>query len=448
MTRTYPGTAAAAMAVTMAVTMAVGAAPAQATALTGFAVLPAETFIPGPTSGQFTGPRNGVTPPFNGLQPVQGFSSIIPGAGGRYLAMSDNGFGSKANSPDALLYVHDLTIDFRTETGGSGTVTVNTSTALSDPNSLITFPIVADQTFYPGGPNDIPVDAAIRDSRLLTGADFDIESFRRDANGNFWFGDEFGPFLFKTNDSFEVIAAPIQTPGVQSVDSPLLGGDTANLRRSRGLEGMGVSDDGLTLYAMLEGNTEGSPSDILRIFEFDVVTEGFTGTEFLYQLDAGGRAIGELSPVGGDRYLVIERDGGGEGNIFKKLFLIDLNETDADGILEKTLVADLLDIDDPFDLNGDGLTAFTFPFVTIESVTMLDPTTLLIANDNNFPGGGQRIPGVPENSEFITISLDRPLLAVTGPSPLLLMLTGFGLLGLGYRLQPAPCAHRPRSPAD
>ena len=75
--------------------------------------------------------------------------------------------------------------------------------------------------------------------------------------------------------------------------------------------------------------------------------------------------------------------------------------------------------------------------MTIESVTMLDPTTLLIANDNNFPGGGQRIPGVPENSEFITISLDRSLLAVAGPSPLLLMLTGFGLLGLGlFRRRP------------
>jgi hypothetical protein len=29
--------------------------------------------------------------------------------------------------------------------------------------------------------------------RVLTGANFDLESFRQIADGSFWFGDEFGP---------------------------------------------------------------------------------------------------------------------------------------------------------------------------------------------------------------------------------------------------------------
>jgi glycerophosphoryl diester phosphodiesterase len=35
-----------------------------------------------------------------GAQPVQGFSSVLRTWFGEYLAMSDNGFGAKANSAD------------------------------------------------------------------------------------------------------------------------------------------------------------------------------------------------------------------------------------------------------------------------------------------------------------------------------------------------------------
>jgi hypothetical protein len=55
---------------------------------------------------------------------VQGFSSVIAGQGGRFLGLSDNGFGSQDNSADALLQIHELEIDFRTQGGGSGGVTV------------------------------------------------------------------------------------------------------------------------------------------------------------------------------------------------------------------------------------------------------------------------------------------------------------------------------------
>lgn len=53
--------------------------------------------------------------------------------------------------------------------------------------------------------------------------------------------------------------------------------------------------------------------------------------------------------------------------------------------------ADLIQLADPDDLNGDGQRSFTFPYVTIESVLPLDARSLLVTNDNNFPyaGGGQ-----------------------------------------------------------
>ena len=40
-------------------------APAGAQTLERFASFPADTFAPGPTSGQFIAPANGRTPPFN-----------------------------------------------------------------------------------------------------------------------------------------------------------------------------------------------------------------------------------------------------------------------------------------------------------------------------------------------------------------------------------------------
>ena len=62
-----------------------------------------------------TAPVNGVVPPFTG-QPVQGFSALIEDGRRGYLALSDNGYGAKANSADFLLRAHRLQVDFTTGT--------------------------------------------------------------------------------------------------------------------------------------------------------------------------------------------------------------------------------------------------------------------------------------------------------------------------------------------
>jgi hypothetical protein len=218
--------------------------------LDGWALMPADTFAPGPTSGQFTTPQNGVTPPYIDKQPVQGFSAVLNGpTAGSFYVMPDNGFGTKANSADALLRMYALRPDFKTATGGSGTVSAadyqtgaarssfdnSTFINLRDPDSKLGFPIVASQTNYPNGSNNIPVDPSIKSGRLLTGADLDIESVRKDKNGNLWFGEEFGPFLVKTDATGKVLRSEISLPGVKSPSSPYLGnGETPNLNNSNG----------------------------------------------------------------------------------------------------------------------------------------------------------------------------------------------------------------------
>src|SRR5262245_32658425 len=295
-------------------------ASAQGATLVGRAVLPADTFSVGPTSGQFITPANGRVPPFVHRQPVQGFSAVLRARDGGFLAMPDNGYGAKNNSADFLLSVYHLTPDFVTRSRGTGTIGVSLVFNLSDPSRKINFPIVADMAMYPNGAGTIPVDPAIREGRLLTGADFDIESFRQMPDGTFWFGDEFGPFLIHTDARGRVLEAPIPLPGVQSPDNPFLASAAPNLPSSKGFEGMAVTHDGRFLYPMLEGAliTDADQRRLI-IHEFDVHKRAYTPRTWSYHMQTVGNSIGDLTAVNDHVFAVIERDNNqGAAAKFKK----------------------------------------------------------------------------------------------------------------------------------
>ncbi len=429
------------LAVALGLALAAGAAHAADSTLVGFAMLPANTFSDGPTSGQFANGAFGNPLPLIGQQPVQGFSGVLDGpVAGTYRVMSDNGFGAKTNSADTLLRMYALRPDFRTATGGTGTVTAVDHTTgaalsgftaasritLSDPDGKLGFPIVAASTHYYDNAANPLVDPAIKTGRLLTGADLDVESVRQDRNGNLWFGDEFGPFLVKTDATGKVLRSEIPLPGVQSPQNPYLGSGTANLPRSGGFEGMALNKSGDKLYTLLEGTVTGDAAKSLRINEFDIATEQYTGTSFMYQLDPSGVAIGDMTAVSDHTFLVIERNNGTgtSGTPYKKIYLADTSEL-VGGYVKKTELVDLMNIADPDDLNGDGSTTFTFPFVTIEDVLVVDANTLLVLNDNNYPGGGGR--GLfSDNNEMLLVRLANP---VPEPSTYALMAGGLALLG-------------------
>ena len=384
-------------------------APAHAQAtLVQFASLPADTFAPGPTSGQFIAPANGRTPPFDQRQPVQGVSSVLRASNGDFLVMSDNGFGAKDNSADYVLRVYRIAPDFQTKHGGTGTIQVESFITLSDPHRHVNFPIVADGALYPS--STIPVDPTIRAQRLLTGGDFDIESFREAHDGTLWFGDEFGPFLLHTDRSGALLEAPIPLPGVQSPQNPFLGGQPHNLPRSKGFEGMAITPDGKTLLPMLEGALTTDPNQRrLIISEFNISGGAYTGRQWFYRLDSAANAIGDLTAVTPKRFLVIERDNlEGPAAAFKKIFLVDLDRVDGEGFVVKDEVANLLEIRDPDNIGGHGH-IFRFPFQTIESVIPLNARTLGVLDDNNYPFSNGRVAGQPDPNEFIVIRLDRPL---------------------------------------
>jgi hypothetical protein len=76
-----------------------------------------------------------------------------------------------------------------------------------------------------------------------------------------------------------------------------------------------------------------------------------------------------------------------------------------------------LDIADPLDVGGPlpGLPegVFDFPLPSVESVTAVDPFTLLVGLDNNYPGGNGRVPGTPDGTEIITLRSKVPLRTLT-----------------------------------
>jgi glycerophosphoryl diester phosphodiesterase len=198
---------------------------------------------------------------------------------------------------------------------------------------------------------------------------------------------------------------------VRSPQNPevLSGEKVSNLGRSKGFEGLAISPDRTKLYPLLEGPVVGDPTNALRVYEVDIASSQFQGLLGYYRLESPSNAIGDFTVVNSNEYLVIERDPNqGDAAKFKKIFKVDLSRKDADGFFAKEEVVDLLNIQDPKDLNQDGKTTFTFPFETIEDVLVIGKNTLLVANDNNYPFSLGRPPAI-DNNESILLNLENPL---------------------------------------
>ncbi len=425
--------------------------------LIGHAALPARTFITAPkdapaslqTSGKYTtadGHREdrlgaiagssylsakgapkptGINLPFQG-QPVQGFSGIKAMKDGSYWVLTDNGFGSRANSADAMLMFHHVKPDWK-----SGGVKRLQTVFLHDPDKKIPFLIVNEGT----------------KQRYLTGADLDIESMQF-IGEHVWFGDELGPYLVKTDRRGKVLAVfntevdgkLARSPDHFSVTTPATAGVFATpVRRSRGYEGMAASKDGQFLYPLLEGPLWNEAEkkwetkdgrEYLRVLEFNVVKGEWTGRSWKYALELNGNNIGDFNMIDADTGLIIERDNG-EGlehtacngparpdcqNVparFKRIYKISLKDADADGFVRKIGYIDLLDIQDPKGVarvgGKDG--KFTFPFVTIEDVDVVDAEHIVVANDNNLPYSSGRQLGKNDDNEFILLHVPELLSA-------------------------------------
>ncbi|MGL4238300.1 esterase-like activity of phytase family protein, partial [Tabrizicola sp.] len=351
--------------------------------LAGHALIPAATFIPPPAdapkdagiSGKFTGgdrvmePETvmgdtgathgkrptGVMLPFKG-QPLQGLSgfAMTTAEDGSTFVLTDNGFGNKANSPDAMLFFHRMTPDFAT-----GAVEVKETVFLHDPDFKVPFRIAYEGT----------------EARYLTGGDFDTESIQV-LNGEVWIGDEFGPSIIRASLDGKVLAVyptkmgetVLKSPDAPGINAMSVMGKDWTVQRSGGYEGMALQPGTNLLWAMLEKpllGEDGQPEGTyLRAMAFDPAQGEWTGASFKFALAEGAAAIGDFNFIDETRALVIERDNG-EGDpslncagdpapdcfpepaMLKRVVLIDTATVDAEGFVRRIGHIDLMDIADP-----------------------------------------------------------------------------------------------------
>ncbi len=420
--------------------------------LAGHALIPAATFIAPPADapkdaampGKFTGPvrateagtvpgdtgamhgkrPTGISLPFAG-QPVQGLSgfSMTLADDGTIVTLTDNGFGSKGNSPDALLYFHRIQPDF-----AAGTVALAETVFLRDPGLRVPFRIAHEGT----------------DSRYLTGADFDLESIQL-LNGEVWIGDEFGPYILRAALDGTVLAvyptmmgeAVLKGPDTAGISATSVIGKDWVVQRSGGYEGMALQPGSNLLWAMLEKpllKADGQPEGTyLRAMAFDPAKGEWTGAAFKFALAEGATAIGDFNFIDETRALVIERDNG-EGAaslkcagdpmpdcfpapaMLKRVVLVDTAVVDDEGYIRRIGHIDLMAIADPdgkarLDTVGGVAGTFTFPFFTIENVMKLDDRHIMVAVDNNLPFSSGRTLDRAADNEFILLSVPELLAA-------------------------------------
>jgi len=368
--------------------------------LIGMIVMPADAFRAGPPSGQFDNEGRRAAAPRFEAQPVQGVSSIKPGTtAGAWWALSDNGFGGKWNSSDYRLCIYLFDVRPRTEPGGDSRNALQAIVELSDPAKFFPWRLAEEDS----------------EERFLTGLDADPESLVTMPDESFWVGDEFGPWLMHFSVDGELLAPPVELPdNVRSVDHPLAitRTDIPRLAHSRGLEAMDLAGDNQTLVSILEGTVGGDASRTLRVQRYDTAAGKWLSPTLIYELDPDTQSVTDMSLVDGNRFVVIERDDQqGDAARAKRVYSIDLDKAVPGKPLQKKLVIDLLSIG-----NARGLatslpagTAFRFPYLTTESIQVLDRKHVVIVNDNNYPATGGRGVNVKDATEWIWLELANPL---------------------------------------
>ena len=157
------------------------------------------------------------------------------------------------------------------------------------------------------------------------GRAFDPEGFVvNPVSGNLLVSDEYGPSLVEFDRNGNLlrrfdVPANLQPRNAATGLANFAGdtGNTAGKRTNRGFEGLAISPDGKFAYAMLqsamldEGGGDGRYS---RIVKFDTAT-GQAVAQYAYLMDRSGQGqgISSLVALGGDKFLVLERNNRGVG---------------------------------------------------------------------------------------------------------------------------------------
>ncbi|WP_327091470.1 esterase-like activity of phytase family protein [Nonomuraea sp. NBC_01738] len=263
----------------------------------------------------------------------------------------------------------------------------------------------------------------------------DTEDIVTDGEGGFWLVDEYGPSLVHVAGNGRILARYVPKGlGLSGAGYPVketLPAVLAKRQQNRGFEALGVSKSERALYLSVQSplanpdKKAGKASGTARILRVDLRTGKATG-EWAYTMEnvatfdpkaeQGDMKISALNVLAPGRLLLEERT-----DAVARLYTVDL--TKATNLLggphDDPATSPSLESSPPATVKvapkklAVDLAAIPGLPGKIEGVTVLDPTTIAIANDNDFGLGtfgedGRLIDsGVP--SRIMTIKLARPL---------------------------------------
>ena len=243
-------------------------------------------------------------------------------------------------------------------------------------------------------------DGPLHDDTATLHLGADAEAIAAMPDGGFFIAEEYGPSLLKIDASGAATARWVAPP-LQDMprhpDLPVLGllpPELARRRPNRGLEALCASQDGAWLYLGMQSALRDEDRNSTPVWKLDATTGALAGAWRYpfdappsFKRDAARRKVGpgdlkicEFAWAGEDQLIVLERIAHSS-----KLYLIDLAR-----LPEKRLI---VSSDDHPEIGPD-----------IEGMTLLSPTEILIASDNDFGVEGAQ-------TEFWRITLDAPLSA-------------------------------------
>jgi hypothetical protein len=290
------------------------------------------------------------------------------------------------------------------------------------------------------GRDEQPVDYRAKTKLAYNPSGLDPEGLVRLPNGDFWIAEEYGPSLVHLDPSGQVVKRFLpEGLDLAGTDYPLgvaLPALFAKRSDDQGFEGLTASPDGGTLYVAMQGplsnpNTNtGDHSRQIRILAFDVASEQVTA-EYVYRFeqirsfdpskkaDPEDMKLSALAMCADGELMVLERTPNAA-----RLYLADprrstniLGSRWDDPATRPTLEASesmaALNILPLVKTLAVDLTPMEGVPDKLEGLTIVDPSTLVVANDNDFDIGKFDSKGINvgkgERSQLVTISLPQPL---------------------------------------
>jgi hypothetical protein len=205
--------------------------------------------------------------------------------------------------------------------------------------TVLTIPLrSADGRLLSGRPNPVGEGATGESgidtlgAQLTTDAEgLDSEGLAVARDGTFWVSDEYGPHIVH----FDATGRTIEriNPYGTGTGGRRLPRVLALRRPNRGMEGLAITPDDATLVGAMQSPLDNPTPDIgrlsnaNRLIAFDIAS-GATRT-FVYECDAVGNFVNEITALTATTFIVIERDAefqrGTPAAVTKRIYRIDLS---------------------------------------------------------------------------------------------------------------------------